>query len=208
MSEESWRARCVPAFELGRYDHVTLLPNRQSFLDDTAEPAPADRVIVLVTLADARSFNTVLRALGHGTAEDFVRAGVDRMASVVGRHVALYHISVLSFAFRVDPNRAAVVADALARAFARPILCDGIPIDTRVGIGLHLVPFVRGTCPEDLRAALAAAQDSRASPEGWSLVRQGLGRRAPPRVPPAHRHQDRVRRRNRNSRCTTSRRSS
>lgn len=168
MSEEAWRRRRVASWELGRYDHITLLPNRQSFLEDTAEPAPAARVLVLVTLADARTFNNVLRALGHATSEDFIRLGAARLAELIGKHVAIYHVSVLSFAFRVDPNRAEAVAAAVARAFASPIHCDGIPIDSRVGVGLHLIGQDRGTCPEDLRAALAAAQDSRFRPQGWA----------------------------------------
>jgi EAL domain-containing protein (putative c-di-GMP-specific phosphodiesterase class I) len=173
MSEQSWRAQRVPSYELGRYDHVTLLPNRQSFLDDTAEPAPAARVVALVTLTDARAFNEILRALGHATSEDFIRYCVGRIAGVIGEHVALYHVSALSFAFRVDPNRAEVVAAAVARAFDQPIHCEGIPIDARVGIGLHLIPHARGTCPEDLRAALAAAQDSRLRPQGWAWYDKG-----------------------------------
>jgi EAL domain-containing protein (putative c-di-GMP-specific phosphodiesterase class I) len=173
MGTDHLRAHRVGRYELGRYDHVTLLPNRQAFLEDTADPAPAARIIALVTLADPRTFNEITRALGHQTAEDFVRNCAARIAAALGEHVPLYHVSALGFAFRVDPNRAETVAAGIARAFRVPILCEGIPIDARVGVGLHAVSHTRGTAPEDLRAALAAAQDSRARPDGWAWYDKG-----------------------------------
>src|SRR4051794_19826751 len=64
------------AAALGERDHVTLLPNRRRFkADHDAAPAPAGSTLMLVTLADARYFNEILRALGHSFAEAFVRKG-------------------------------------------------------------------------------------------------------------------------------------
>ena len=157
---------------LGRFDHITLLPNRRQFLDDLGREAPdGARVLVLVTLADARAFNALLRALGHAASESFVQQGAARLAEVLADGTSIYHVSVLSFAFIVpdgDRSAAEALATRIAQAFATPISCDGVPIDTRVGVGLRPLPAGSPAASEDLRAALAAAQGSRVVPEGWA----------------------------------------
>jgi EAL domain-containing protein (putative c-di-GMP-specific phosphodiesterase class I) len=123
---------------------------------------------VLVTLADARAFNQLLRALGHTASETFVREGAARLAAVLPPGTAVYHVSVLSLAFRLPPGSTdpVALAERIARDFTAPVSCEGIPVDTRIGIGLR--PLAGGCGPEDLRAALAAAQDSRRRAEGWA----------------------------------------
>ena len=72
--------------DLGRTDPITFLPNRQQLDADqvywTREPA----TLVLVTLADARAFNEILRALGHARSDEFIRAV---MADMMDEHQAL-----------------------------------------------------------------------------------------------------------------------
>lgn len=157
---------------LGRFDHITLLPNRRQFLDDLGSVAPEDtRVLVLVTLADARAFNVLLRALGHAASERFVQEGAARLAEALGEQTAVYHVSVLSFAFLAPEDGrepAEALANRIARAFATPIPCEGVPIDTRVGVGLRPLPGGNPVTAEDLRAALAAAQESRTGTVGWA----------------------------------------
>ena len=79
------RKGVVGRLDLGRTDPITFLPNRQQLDADqvywTREPA----TLVLVTLADARAFNEILRALGHSRSEAFVRAGPSGCATSSGR---------------------------------------------------------------------------------------------------------------------------
>lgn len=157
---------------IGRFDHVTRLPNRLQFLSDftglvASGPAP---VVVMVTLADARHYNEILRALGHAFAEDMVRAGAVRLAEVVSAGMRIYHVSVLSFAFVLptpdEPEDSGLVA-AVVGAFSKPLRVNDIPIKTRVGVGVMSASL--GSDPaEVLRAALAAAQDSRRRDIGWA----------------------------------------
>ena len=150
---------------LGRYDHVTLLPNRTSFLEDLEHRDPAARrQIVLLTLADARQFNEILRVLGHACSESFIREGGKRVVAAVPG-VTVYHVSVLSFAFVVDGETDAEIADilsAIGRIFEPPIVCTGgVPINQRVGVGICALPPAPEPVAEALRSALTAAQDSR-----------------------------------------------
>lgn len=158
---------------VGRTDHVTLLPNRVRFLSDF--PAYMERAepqaLVLLTLADAKHFNDLLRALGHSYAEDFARAGATRLAQLLPEDTQIYHVSVLSFAFFVpDPGNARPpsVVGEIVSAFRRSIVCQHIPVDTRVGIGITRMTGRHRDPSEMLRSTLAAAQDSRRGHQGWS----------------------------------------
>lgn len=151
-------------------DHVTGLPNRRRFEIDfprTARGAAAGDQLILVTLADARHYNEILRALGHLCAETFVRRGVDMLRKAVGR-AKLYHVSVLSFAFAADAASAERLAREIVSTFGAPVLCDGLPIATRIGVGLTSIDRDQPNPAETLRSALAAAQDSRRIGAGFS----------------------------------------
>jgi EAL domain-containing protein (putative c-di-GMP-specific phosphodiesterase class I) len=153
----------------GRTDPITHLPNRLQFDADQVYWGREPATLVLVTLADARSFNEILRALGHARSEAFIRAGAQRLKEILGPGTAIYHVSNLSLVFRLpgnaEPDRPATI-DRVVAGFREPILVDRIPIDTRLGIGMK---GSRGPgASEDLRAALSAAQESRTSPKGWA----------------------------------------
>ncbi|MDB5473587.1 MAG: hypothetical protein JWP99_890 [Devosia sp.] len=156
--------------QIGRYDHVTRLPNRLQFLEQF-EPlamSPVPNMLVLVTLADARHYNEILRALGMAFADDFVRAGAKLLGSLLPPQTRLFQVSVLSFAAAVPADNAAdtpLVASVIAAAFAGAIEVNAIPIKTHVGVGLVPIELERGGA-ESLRAALVAAQDSRRTESG------------------------------------------
>jgi len=157
---------------IGRYDHVTRLPNRLQFLDDFKRlrgRTGKRRTLVLVTLADARHYNEILRALGHAFSEDFVRAGLLRLRELLPKDLSVYHVSVLSFAFVIEHDAETgvppLVAD-IASAFTGDIAVDDIPIRSKVGVGLMPLSGTGLDPAEVLRASLVAAQDSRRSDEG------------------------------------------
>jgi EAL domain-containing protein (putative c-di-GMP-specific phosphodiesterase class I) len=146
-------------------DPITYLPNRTHFLESYAEAGPKGDVIMMVTLADAGHYNQVLRALGHDYAENFVRAGAARIRSVIEANVALFHTSLLSFAAILEGNQEALAAKIIA-AMRAPLDCGGVPISTRIGIGLARCKGMYGS--DLLRSALVAAQDSRTRGSGWA----------------------------------------
>lgn len=160
-----------PRLDPARLDPTTLLPNRRQFQSDALVWSAPRSTLVLVTLADPQDFNEILRVLGHSRSEAFVRAGATRLKELLGPGTAIYHVSHLGFAFRVpghaEPAPPPMVRRILA-GFGEPLLCDDVPIDCRIGIGLKALGEPGGSPGEDLRATLSAAQDSRAGGEGWS----------------------------------------
>ncbi len=157
-----------------RLDPITFLPNRRQFLIDAGNWRSAPSTLVLVTLADVQVFNEMVCALGHARADAFIRAGAKRLSQVLGVGTSIYHVDPLSFAFRLpgnaEPGSPAMI-DRVAAAFREPVMCDDVPFDTRIGIGLRGIGRVGSSPGEDLRAALAASQDSRGVRSGWILVR-------------------------------------
>jgi EAL domain-containing protein (putative c-di-GMP-specific phosphodiesterase class I)/GGDEF domain-containing protein len=155
----------------GRVDPITLLPNRQQFHADQVYWGRETATLVLFTLADARTFNEILRALGHARSEGFIRAGAVRLLDILGPGTAVYHVGILNFVFRLpgsaQPDRPAII-DRIVEGFRAPVLVDDVPIDTRVGIGMKSSRGPASSPAEDLRATLSAAQDSRLSPKGWA----------------------------------------
>lgn len=160
-----------PRFDRARLDPVTHLPTRRQFDLDALHWAPTPATLVLVTLADPADFNEILRVFGHACADAFVRAGAAHLLSIIGHASALYHVSALSFAFRlpgrVQPDAPALIP-RLVEGFREPLLCNEVPIVTRIGIGMKAIGGPCGSPAEDLRSALSAAQDSRTSITGWS----------------------------------------
>jgi EAL domain-containing protein (putative c-di-GMP-specific phosphodiesterase class I) len=156
---------------IGRFDHVTRLPNRVQFLEDFDAAGADARCLVLITLADARNFNELLRALGHAYSEDFVREGVDRLRSLLPEGTIVYHVSVLSFAFFAGDTPGETpppIVERIVEAYKTSVMCNDIPIDAKVGVGVTRVADSRATPSELLRATLAAAQDSRRGHAGWA----------------------------------------
>ncbi|GGH12525.1 hypothetical protein GCM10007036_10420 [Alsobacter metallidurans] len=155
---------------LGSTDHITLLPNRSRFSRDTERGRGfPGKALVLVSLTEANQFNAILRALGQGFGEEFVRAGAAELSRFLGPEAVLYHVSVLSFAFLTEGGQATeTIARELAAVFAQPLVCEGLHISTRVGIGFVEFGHDPPAPSVMLRTALAAAQDSRSRAAGWA----------------------------------------
>ena len=166
-ADEAWMA------QIGRFDHVTRLPNRLQFIERFATLGEHDQptMLVLVTLAEARHYNEILRALGMAFAEDFVRAGAAMLADLLPAGADIFHVSVLSFVTAIpvdDLRQAPALATVIAGAFAGALEVNAIPIKTSVGVGLLPLNQAQGAT-ESLRAALVAAQDARSKEAGFNF---------------------------------------
>jgi len=146
-------------------DTVSGLPNRQKFNADYPALRGPGATLVMVTLADARHFNEILRALGHEWSEEFIYQGAARIHRLLPPGTTLYHVSVLSFTF-VLTGALAQVIDRLTASFKTPIFCQDVPVVSRAGIGV--IACADFSASDALRAGLVAAQDSRGTAQGWA----------------------------------------
>ncbi|MDE8347591.1 MAG: diguanylate cyclase, partial [Acidocella sp.] len=65
------------------HDPVTGLPTRQTLISDAPRIGGETAQLVMVTMADARHYNEILRALGHDYADEFVRTALARIRKLV-----------------------------------------------------------------------------------------------------------------------------
>lgn len=148
----------------GRLEPITYLPNRLQFIVDY-RPGPGAQLVML-TLDEPRHFSQLVSAIGHEYAEDFVRAGATRLRDAIPADIAIYHISILSFAFIFPEGVSAALLQRIIDHFEKALLCGRIPVVTDIALGI-------ADCADAnpaflLRAALAAAQDSRDSGRDWA----------------------------------------
>ena len=150
---------------VGRYDHVTALPNRRQFVEhlDELGRQSTPHVLLTLSLTEARHYTEMLRALGAGFCENMVLAAQHRLESLLDPELTVFHVSLLSFAVALpvqDPRAVPAIAHQIAAAFGCTLDVDAIPVRIHVGVGL--LPFNAQTPPgELLRAVQVAAQDSR-----------------------------------------------
>jgi EAL domain-containing protein (putative c-di-GMP-specific phosphodiesterase class I) len=149
---------------VSRIDAVTQLPNRQQYVSDYQASSVAE--LVMLTLADAKQFNQLLRAVGHEYSEYFMRAGAFRIAEAAPPGAVIYHVSILSFVFFAPEGASAPALQKIIEAFETPVLCAGIPISSDIALGIASCSDTNPSVA--LRAALAAAQDSRETGAAWA----------------------------------------
>jgi len=163
-----------------RFDPVSGLLNRRQFVEDfgfgiSETPAECCPVIVLLTLATPEQFNGIVRALGHGFADEVIRLGANRLRRTLSEDVRLYHVDALSFAFAISapPGEASPkILQELTEVFAEPLICNGIPIRNQIGLGLTRAGESGSDPSEVLRGALVAAQDSLSQSINWAWYNQ------------------------------------
>lgn len=165
------------SFALSRMrDSRTRLPNREAYIRQRMQSESVRATVVLVTLADAQSFDEISSTLGHDLADKFLRAGAERLLEIIGSGTGLYHVSTLAFAFRLpgccEPSPPPLIARILD-GFRAPLIVDGIPVAATLGIGLRAGGGRGGNPAEDLRTALSAAQKSHAVASGWAWYDKG-----------------------------------
>ena len=180
----------------GRLDPITLLPNRRQFQTDSASWGNVRATLVLITLADPQTFNDILRVLGHTHSESFIKAGAARLLDILGPGTAIYHVNLLSFAFRLpglaEPDAPAMI-DRISRRLPRADLlrrrADRHPHRHRhEGAGPRRRQPRRGPARDALRRPGQPQLAHR-----LVLVRPQDRRSAPPRLPAAVRSQARAR---------------
>lgn len=145
-------------------DPITQLPNRKHFVSDYRSVPGAQ--IVMLTLTGPQEFNGLLRAVGHDYSEDFIRSGAARLREAISGDQNIYHVSILGFVFICTSAVSISKLQSIINHFKKPLTCGGIPVQAQIALGL--VDCTDESAAFLLRAALAAAQDSRANGVSWS----------------------------------------
>lgn len=152
----------------GRVDPLSGLPNRNQFIEDLEDLARdhpgARKLAVLIDLIDLAQHAAALRAIGPSFTDEIVRASARRLRSALGPAATLYQIGTTHLGYLLpdmDDEALLAATEALHAEFGAVIASQGLPVVTKVAIGV--APFRLGeVTPQDvLRTAHGAAQDAR-----------------------------------------------
>ncbi len=149
--------------KISRYDHLTGLPNRDSFEGRVqqalgiADPGTARLALMLVNLD---SFKAVNESLGHRAGDRVLKAAADRLRGLGGAGATVARYASDTFALLVrDMSRyddVGVVAGEIISAFRDPLETGQERLSLTVGIGISLFPADGETASRLLQSAETA----------------------------------------------------
>ncbi|GGM02063.1 EAL domain-containing protein [Pseudomonas asuensis] len=149
---------------LSYVDPVTQLPNRSRLLEDAESMLRSSEELLAVSMDvfDPFYLNGLLNALGQDHYEGLLQSIKERLLSLLPQGIRLYSIGTARFAFLIhgmSDLQSKEVLDCIERGMTGLIDYNGIPIETRPGLGiLKLQP---GDTRDWLRALISTADVAR-----------------------------------------------
>lgn len=158
-------------------DQPTGLFNRARLEDDVSLIADEEHgmVLVVVDVIAPTRLNDIVRVLGYEFSQALMHCMKQRLEEQLPAGSCLYRISPTRFAFLTADAAQGMTAlfDQVIAAFEAPILCNNIPIKTRIGLGV--LPLQAGILEQDwLRLAISSADNARETGTGWSAYEPRL----------------------------------
>lgn len=160
-------------------DQPTGLFNRARLEGDVAQATAADEQRMVLVVADVIAptrLNDIVRVLGYEFSQALMHRMKERLQAQLPEGSCLYRISPTRFAFLTaeGPDGAPTsLYDQIIAAFEPSLQCNGIPVKTRIGVGV--LPLQTGVLEQDwLRLAISSADDARECGTGWSAYEPQL----------------------------------
>jgi diguanylate cyclase (GGDEF)-like protein len=140
-------AREAQLYYRSRFDALTGLPNRESFMErvgEQLERARRDGSAVALMLVDLDEFKRINDALGHAAGDDVIRQAAQRLQGCARESDTLSRFGADEFALLLTglsaPAEAARVATRVARALAAPFLSGERERVLSASVGVALFP--------------------------------------------------------------------
>ncbi|TWI55736.1 EAL domain-containing protein (putative c-di-GMP-specific phosphodiesterase class I) [Pseudomonas duriflava] len=156
-------------------DLPTGLYNRSRLEEDVARHfALSDNPITLVAvdIAAPRTLNEIVKALGYTFSTQFMLVIKERLQALLPAHFELYKISSTRLAFMLTNHaetKAEALYDRIVQAFEAPLVCNGIPLQTQIGIGVLPLAEERFRQTDWIRSLVSVADDARENRDGWTI---------------------------------------
>ena len=128
-------------------------------------------VVVAADMLSPRHINDIVVTLGFTFFNALMHEIKNRIEAVLPTGTLLYKISPTRFAFLLGGQRSidqGTLYERILQDFAAPVMCEGIPVRTQVGIGA--LPLSAGTFggKDWLRFVVIAANEARDKELGWT----------------------------------------
>lgn len=166
---------------------LEILAGRDSLLSELLAFNPAslnegDLFLIVVNVSDMREYDEIIRIFGYKFANDLLTLRLESLG-FISLHTPLYEIGFWSVGFllrrSVYENYRTLLDKAsdgyeiflrkLSGRLAEPIICRGIPIPIKTGIGVCDLSKAHGSAEDLLQSTFAAGQLNGASPDNWTF---------------------------------------
>jgi EAL domain-containing protein (putative c-di-GMP-specific phosphodiesterase class I) len=148
------RADLLREINLMRQDQV---PERRVFL-------------VVINIADTKKYDEIIRVFGYKFADDLLSIRLADLEFVTRRQPA-FRVGFWSvgLVFQADEERDyEVMLTRLLSMLAKPVICRGIPVTIKGGVGVCDLARGLGSAEDLLQATFLAGQTGAELPAGWS----------------------------------------
>lgn len=126
--------------------------------------------LVVINVADTKSYDDIVRIFGYNFVDKILSIRLRDLEAVCER-MTLYQVGFWSagLIFVAGPGKSAEdFFDALAACLLKPIICRGISMPIKAGIGVCDIKQGLGTIEDLLQAAFNGGRSSHSSARGWS----------------------------------------
>ncbi|MBF7144714.1 MULTISPECIES: EAL domain-containing protein [Pseudomonas] len=135
--------------------------------------------LVAIDMVAPQMLNDIVKALGYEFSLHLMRAMHAELIKLLPAQTPIYRMSHTRIGFFMEGGPSAAsnaLFNSIAQRFKRPLMCEGIPIQTQIGIGAIELDYQQPGMPNWVRKVIGASDDARVNGKGWAWYEAGLGR--------------------------------
>ncbi len=166
IQQSTSTARDARPLSLGSRDMLIS----QLYVTNTIDLVEGAAFLVVINIADTQEYTDVIRIFGYKFADDMLDIRLETI-SLEAPATKFYHVGYWSIGFVFRPTEAETYDSFLNRlvfSLSKPIICRGIPIPIKPGIGICDIKKGVGSANDLLQSTFLAGQVSSRSSTGWT----------------------------------------
>jgi EAL domain-containing protein (putative c-di-GMP-specific phosphodiesterase class I) len=166
LKQSALRAGDVGLLSLGSRDMLLA----QMYSTNTTDIVEGAAFLVVINIADTKEYSDIIRIFGYKFADDMLDIRLETIA-LEAPETKFYHVGYWSIGFIFRPSEAENRDSFLNRlvfSLSKPIICRGIPIPIKPGIGICDIKKGIGSANDVLQSTFLAGQASSRSSTGWT----------------------------------------
>jgi EAL domain-containing protein (putative c-di-GMP-specific phosphodiesterase class I) len=158
-----------------------LLPNRELLLREIQamrqRPLAEDEAfLIVVNIADTKAYDDIIRIFGYKFADNILGIRLETL-DFLAAQATLYQVGFWSVGLIFVPRKSETLdgfLNTLVENLANPIICRGIPIPMKAGVGVCDLKKGLGSTEDLLQSTYIAGQAACMTSSGWSVCNYEL----------------------------------
>jgi EAL domain-containing protein (putative c-di-GMP-specific phosphodiesterase class I) len=132
--------------------------------------ADGEVFLVVINVADTKEYDEIIRIFGYEFADDILVLRAEDLKSILPG-IPIFNVGFWSVGFNIDPTRTENhwrFLDQLVDQLQRDVICRGVPIPIKAGVGICDLKKGLGSAEDLLQSTFLAGQVSGRSAKGWT----------------------------------------